>query len=251
MKLINKDEFIAKEIKYDLFASQAKEGEKLPSERKLSEKFNVQRTTIRLALQRLEREGVIKVKQSSGYYVNSKRIDIDLREIMSLSEKARNMGKEIENKLLSLEKIEIDKKMVKIFKFPIGSKMFKITRVRYIIDEIQKIPISLDEAYIPVEIAPELKEYDLESCSLFEILKKQYNITPFKDLQRVNIVYANEREANILNVSKLTPLVKKSSMTYDKNGKLIQYLFSIKNKNWTSFKQINPIIYRKIGGFID
>ncbi len=251
MKLINKDEFIAKEIKYDLFISQAKEGEKLPSERKLSEKYEVQRMTVRLALQRLEREGVIQVKQRSGYYVSPKKIDIDLREIMSLSEKAKNAGKEIENRLLSLEKVEIDKKLSKTIKLPIGSRIFKIIRVRYILDEAQKIPISLDEAYVPADMAPGLMECDLEKCSLFEFLKKQYNIIPFKDLQKVSIVYANEREAGILNISQLTPLVKKISMTYDKNGELIQYLYSIKNKDWTSFKQVNPIIYGKIGGFVD
>ncbi|ADL04073.1 GntR family transcriptional regulator [Lacrimispora saccharolytica] len=251
MKLMNKDEFIAKEIKYDLFASQAKEGMKLPSERKLAEKYNVQRMTVRLALQRLERESIIEVRQRSGYYVRPKRIDIDLREIMSLSEKAKNIGKDIENKLLSLEIVETDKKLSKIIKLPIGRKMFKIARVRYILDDLERIPVSLDEAYIPMDLAPELMDYDLEHCSLFEILKKQYGTVPFKDLQRVSIVNANEREADILNVSRLAPLVKKKSMTYDKNGELIQYLYSIKNKDWTSFKQINPIINGKIGGFID
>ena len=170
---------------------------------------------------------------------------------MSLSEKAKNIGKDIENKLLSLEIVETDKKLSKIIKLPIGRKMFKIARVRYILDDLERIPVSLDEAYIPMDLAPELMDYDLEHCSLFEILKKQYGTVPFKDLQRVSIVNANEREADILNVSRLAPLVKKKSMTYDKNGELIQYLYSIKNKDWTSFKQINPIINGKIGGFID
>lgn len=251
MKLINKDELIAKEIRYDIFFSHAKEGDKLPSERKLSEKYGVQRATIRLALQRLEREGIIEVRQRSGYYIRPKRVDEDLREVLSLSEKIKGLGKNIQNKLLGFERIEVDKKLSQEVKLPIGTKLLRITRLRYIVDDKSHTPISLDDAYIPENIAPKLFEYDLENRSLFEILKKEYNVIPYKDSQRITIVYANERESKLLNISQLTPLVKKQGMIYDKDGRLVQYLYSIKNKEWTSFKQTNMIIYRKIGGFVD
>ena len=54
MKLFNKDEFIANEIKFYLLKNKTKEGEKLPSERELAEIFDAQRATIRNALTVLE-----------------------------------------------------------------------------------------------------------------------------------------------------------------------------------------------------
>ena len=45
MKLMNKDEFIAYELKFYFMKNKLKEGEKLPSERDLAEQFGVQRAT--------------------------------------------------------------------------------------------------------------------------------------------------------------------------------------------------------------
>ena len=66
MKLFNKDEFIANEIKFYLLKNKTKEGEKLPSERELAEIFDAQRATIRNALTVLEEEGIIEKKERSG-----------------------------------------------------------------------------------------------------------------------------------------------------------------------------------------
>lgn len=41
MKLLNKDEFIANEIKYMFIEKKYKEGDKLPSERELSDRKSV------------------------------------------------------------------------------------------------------------------------------------------------------------------------------------------------------------------
>lgn len=62
MKLLNKDEFIANEIRYYFIKNNLQEGDKLPSERSFAETFSVQRATIRAAYQILEEEGVIEIK---------------------------------------------------------------------------------------------------------------------------------------------------------------------------------------------
>ena len=54
MKLMNKDEFIAYELKFYFMKNKLKEGEKLPSERDLAEQFGVQRATVRSAYKLLE-----------------------------------------------------------------------------------------------------------------------------------------------------------------------------------------------------
>ena len=46
MKLLNKDEFLANELKFYFIQEKLKEGDKLPSERELAEKYGVQRVTI-------------------------------------------------------------------------------------------------------------------------------------------------------------------------------------------------------------
>ena len=49
MKLLNKDELIANELKLYFIKNNIGEGEKLPSEREVAEKYGVQRATVRSA----------------------------------------------------------------------------------------------------------------------------------------------------------------------------------------------------------
>ena len=44
----------------------------------------------------------------------------------------------------------------------------------------------------------------------------------------------------------MTALVKKSGITYDKDGNVLQYLHSVMNKEWVQFKQGNERIEKKI-----
>ena len=107
MKLFNKDEFIANEIKFYLLKNKTKEGEKLPSERELAEIFDAQRATIRNALTVLEEEGIIEKKERSGRYMGHPRIKTNLQQIKSFSDKLNDMGIETKNKLLSFESMEV------------------------------------------------------------------------------------------------------------------------------------------------
>lgn len=126
--------------------------------------------------------------------------------------------------------------------------MYKITRVRYLINEGIRLPVALDYSFIPEQIAPKLMKYNLEERSLLEILKAEYQAAPARGEQIVEIVYANQEEAKVLQVSNMTPLVKKTGITYDADEQLIEYIFSIKRKDWVVFKQCNPLIDQKLGG---
>ena len=211
MKLLNKDALIAREIKYYIMKEKLTEYMKLPAERELAERFQVQRATVRSALQMLVTEGVIEARERSGYYIRPQKIEEGLRGISSFSQKALECGKQLSNEGISL-------------------------------------PVALDYSYIPEQIAPKLMKYNLEERSLLEILKAEYQVVPARGEQIVEIVYANQEEAKVLQVSNMTPLVKKTGITYDADEQLIEYVFSIKRKDWVVFKQCNPLIDQKLGG---
>lgn len=246
MKLLNKDEFIANEIKYYLISKKLEEGDKLPSERELSEIFGVQRATVRVAYQLLEEEGLIEIRERSGRYMGHPRIMSNLQEIKSFSDKLSDIGFEINNKLISFERTEVDKELSKKIKLSIGTIVYKIIRVRNILHRDSERPISIEYAYIPESIAPKLYKYDLEENSLFKILKDEYMIAPYREEQTVEIVYADDFEAKTLKVNKLNALVKKSGITYDSDDNVLQYLHSVMNKEWVEFEKGNEIIEKKV-----
>src|ERR1700712_782847 len=62
-------DIIIKQIKDLLISGQLKPGDKLPPERKLSEKFGVGRTPVRDAIRKLEFYGILKTRPQSGTFV--------------------------------------------------------------------------------------------------------------------------------------------------------------------------------------
>lgn len=246
MKLLNKDEFIANEMKYYFIKNHIKEGDRLPSERQLAEFFGVQRATVRAAYDILEEEGIISIKERSGRYLGHSRVTVNLREVKSFSDKMSEIGIGLESKLLAFEFLEADKELSRKMKLPIGTPVNKITRVRKAVRGERVAPVAIEYAYIPEETAPKLMKYDLEERSLFEILSSEYGRVPKRDDQIIEIVYANEFESKTLKVDKLTALVKKSGITYDKDGNVLQYIHSIMNKEWLQYEQKNEIIEKKV-----
>src|SRR5215213_4697514 len=62
-------DIIIKQIKELLITGQLKPGDRLPPERKLSEKFGVGRTHVRDAIRKLEFYGILKTRPQSGTFV--------------------------------------------------------------------------------------------------------------------------------------------------------------------------------------
>jgi len=246
MKLLNKDEFLANELKFYMIQEKLKEGDKLPSERELAEKFGVQRDTVRSAYQILEEEGIIENRNRSGHYVGHGRICTDLRQIRSFSEKAHGLGMDSENKLLAFELVEADKNLSKKMKLPIGTVLNKITRVRKVMRNGEMISVAIEYSYIPEAMAEKLMKYDLEERSLFQILSQEYGRIPKREEQVVEIVYADEFEAKTLQVDKKTTLVMKEGITYDAQGNILQFLHAVMKKDWVVFEQNNERIRQKM-----
>ena len=246
MKLLNKDEFIANEIKFYFIKNNVEEGDKLPSEREMSEKFGVQRATVRSAYKILEEEGIIEICERRGRFMGHPRIVNHLDGIQSFSDKLNDMGLTTENKLISFELTEVDKELCKKIRLPIGTSVYKITRVRKAITSHEVVPVAIEYSYIPEEVAPKLIKYDLEECSLFDLLINKYDQVPNSEEQSIEVVYANDFESKNLNVDTMTALVKKNGITYDKDKKVIQYLHSVMNKEWVMFEETDPVIKDKM-----
>lgn len=68
-------DLIVKQIKNLITSGQLSDGDKLPSERQLSEKFGVGRTYVREAIRKMEFYGILKTFPQSGTYVAELGID--------------------------------------------------------------------------------------------------------------------------------------------------------------------------------
>lgn len=243
MKLLNRDSIIAKEIKCMLQREGYESGSRLPSERELAERFGVQRLTLRSALQRLIREGVIEARERSGYYVKPDRIKINLNRFRPM--KAGKTAN-IRSELVSMERIELDKELSKKLELPLVTRVYRMKRIRYLASEKGEEPVSIDRSYIPEEIAPKLMKYDVEERALYEILQTEYGVIPNRSLQKVGVVYANEEEALRLGVSLMKPLVKQRGRVYSTENKFMEYSESVMKAEHFVFYKGNPMMEEKV-----
>lgn len=248
MKLLNKDEFIANEIKYWIEKEGLMEGDKIPSERELAELYGVQRGTIRAAFNILEEEGIIEIRNRSGRYIGHPRIIYNLAELKSFTEKVNDIGAEAGYKLIAIESVAGDSSECRKFDTRLEGDIHKITRLRYVIREGEQHAVAIEYSYIPAAIVPHWDGCDLERESLYLILTEQYGQKLVRQEQTVEIVYANKYEEELLHVSRLDPLVLKKGIIFNSAGKAVECIRSIMDKDWIEFVKNNQLIEEKVRG---
>lgn len=69
VRIVKEDEIIIQQIRQLIRTGELKPGDKLPAERQLAERFQVGRGYVRLAIQRLEFYGILKIMPQSGTVV--------------------------------------------------------------------------------------------------------------------------------------------------------------------------------------
>jgi GntR family transcriptional regulator len=87
-------------------------------------------------------------------------------------------------------------------------------------------PISLQRAFFPVKLMPDLNKLDL-SGSFFQIWRGQYNLEPKDGIQTIRTRAATEEEASLLMISVQAPIFEITRITCDINNRPFEYLISL------------------------
>ena len=83
-------EQMADQIKERIFSGELQEGNQLPNETELAERFGVSRTVVREAMKRLEQEGFVEVQRGRGTFVVYRAADAMRQSLGNLMEAERN-----------------------------------------------------------------------------------------------------------------------------------------------------------------
>jgi GntR family transcriptional regulator len=222
-KVLTLEALISKEIEHLLESGNYREKQKIPSERELAEAFAVQRLTVRTALQILVQKGILVSRERSGYFIAPKRIQINLNHNNSFKMMIERMGITTYVKLLEFEKIGLADPLAKKIPLAEGTEMYRILRLRY----GNKEPIALEKSYIVCDLAKGLSEEDVHNKSLYDTLKKKYRLSIANSSHRVEVVYANGLEAELLKINLSKPLIKYQGLVYERRGRLLEYFETV------------------------
>ena len=93
-----------------------KNGDLVPSENELKDKYNVTRMTVRQALNNLCNEGYLYRHKGKGTFVSHRKIEKNIHGVRSFTEEMEALNKKISSRVLKFEKI--------IVPAPIAEKLF-------------------------------------------------------------------------------------------------------------------------------
>ena len=151
--------------------SQMNVGERLPSERELSERWNVARMTVRRSLDEFLLEGIIERRHGSGTYL-APRPFVRALGLTSFSDDMKERGLVPGSRLISLTTIEADKNIARQLRVAVGTPVHRFTRLRLGSGE----PLAVETTWIRCALVPGLHDYDLDG-SLYKLLAQRYRVS--------------------------------------------------------------------------
>nr|WP_243423714.1 GntR family transcriptional regulator [Fusibacter tunisiensis] len=206
-------------------------GSQLPSERELSEAYNISRMTARNALTQLVDLGYAYRVKGKGTFARLPNFERDFVKLSGFSQMLISRGIKPSNKVVNFSIVEADKKIASLLELTIGTKIYEIVRVRY----GDQIPLALEYSYLPVSLFDNLLEYDFETHSLYEVIETVYKHKLKFSKQWIRITTLYKNEANYLDVVENTPAFLLESVSYDLNERVVEATRSLNIGDRTTF----------------
>ena len=199
--------------------------ERLPSERKLCEMWNISRTTLRKAMKKLEIEGKLFSLVGSGTYVSPPKYVRNLQDIESLgmNRKAQESGGRISAVLLSSSVIESTKQISLELHVPLGRKIFVISRLRLVDDN----PGWIETSYLDAERFRDIEKHDFTQESLYHVIENLYETKLTQGRQKISITYTTKEESDLLEIPEKTAVIYVSGVICGSDGEPVEYCRSV------------------------
>ena len=120
---------IASALEADISGGKRQPGERLPTEAVLTERFAVNRHTVRRALEELEARGIIRVEQGRGAFVAEDVLDYPLGPRTRFSETIRRQNREAVGRVLHIAEILADAQVAAGLRIRRGRPVLRVARL--------------------------------------------------------------------------------------------------------------------------
>jgi GntR family transcriptional regulator len=195
------------------------EDDKLPSESALEAKYGVSRVTIRLALDALRKAGLIEGRQGKGYFVRRVQVVQDLGRLQGFSEMMAPLGVDVRSEVVELSEVPASTEVQRILRLGRSAPVIRICRVRI----AGGSALSYDISYFPTYIGERLARLDLSHVDIFVLLEQELGIElGYADIS-LDVAPADELPASRLGMAKGDPLVRMVRLTYDREGRPVDF----------------------------
>jgi len=206
------------EIKESIVKGVYPAGSLLPPEPELEKLFGVSRTTVRRAVEMLERAGYVDVKQGRGTKVLVYNINQNISMITSISQTLLRKGYAVRPRSVHADWVRADKTIANALDIEEGRPLVRLQRIQLADD----VPIAIMENHISPDIVSGLEPFDESFSSLYKVLGDEYGITLETSIDKITAKVADFIESEMLQISPGAALILMRRVTFS-GGNPITY----------------------------
>ncbi len=210
---------IAEALRRSISEGHYAEGDKLPTEAQLSERFGVNRHTVRHALANLAEEGLVHSRRGAGVFVLAKPLDYPLSERVRFHQNLEAAGRLPGKKVLSVEVRAASENDARRLAISVGDQVV----VAFSLSSADGTPVALAESRFPEERLPGLANaLRIETgvtAALASVGVSDYTRTS----TRLTATTANTTQALHLRLREGAPLLLTESLSRDMDGKPVEH----------------------------
>ncbi len=187
---------IEKYLKRHILQGEFPVGKAIPSERELTEQFDVSRMTVRQAITSLVNEGMLYREKGRGTFVTATKVEQPLTRLTSFTEDMFSRGMKASNRLVSFKIITPDKDIQAKLQLSQEEDVYQVIRIRY----ADNVPMAIEKSYLPVSLMEGLNEKILKE-SLYAYIEKDRQFAISHATQRMEAALVNKEDAMHLDIS--------------------------------------------------
>lgn len=211
---------IKNSLRKQIVAGVMVEGQKLPSERELSELFSTTRITIKDALISLETEGLIYREERRGWYVSPERIQYNPLSRSHFHQMIREQHRIAETKLIDVRTELAEEEYAKALELAVITKVHVIERLRY----IDGRAVLFVENVLKEDLFEGILSENL-TLSLTGLFREKYGYETKRSRFDVIPTSAPAHVAKALNLAEGQPVLKICRVNYKQDGELMDCEF--------------------------
>ena len=190
-------------------------GEAFPTEREISQRYHVSRTTIREAINDLVRLGYLVRQQGKGTFVARSHDAFDATRLSSFTEDMSRRGLTAGAELLSLSR-EAPSEGARRH-FGEVATVWRLHRLRLADGE----PIALQTSFLPADRFG-FSEEELKDASLYRLLAERYGVGFTTADEIISATVATSEQAELLKVESGAPLLCVERYAYAQTGEPLE-----------------------------
>lgn len=194
-----------------------RKGQLLPTEIQLAEDLGVARNTVRTAMDKLVREGVITRKKGVGTQVNRAPIVTDLTRWNSFS---LELGDQMQTLSRTVSHTAVDREVGADLGLLPGQQTLCLQRLKGVENE----PMVLLVSYFPRELNI-LPDEKFEG-RLYQVLQEKYGVRPARSCEEIGASAPNQELSRKLALPRDVPVLYRKRRVLDRSGNLIELAYA-------------------------